>query len=288
MIRLSDFFIGEYPIAESFGENTPVYVARYNIQGYPGIRIKCPTNTLVLAAADGFVLETGFEEANKGKYVILQHNGFQTVYGHLNSILVQVDEKLVAGQLLGHSNRSGLTDIECIFFGVIPTDAAGHKTQDNGYNGYIDPMGDEIEWNAKNLKEPVVKSDVIDEMKLTSREYAVLNAQATNYKVLVSFLQQQTTFDEFLKEIGHAPVNLTLTPDDSAGGEAIISYLTEMANHFEELNGTIAQLESKVNETQPQAAVDEILRDIPNPVIKKKGFLSRWKQALLNFALTDL
>lgn len=281
MYRLQDFFIGDYPITEYFGANPAIYTARYNIQGYPGIRIGCPTLTPILSTSDGFVLETGFEEAGKGKYITIVHDGYLTTYGHLNDILVQKDEKVTSGQLIGHSNQSGLTESPCLYFGIAPCDGGGTKTVENGYSGYIDPMGDEVEWDVKNLKEPVTKNDLLDKMTLDSHEYAVLNAQATNYKVLISFLKQKTTFDEVLKGAGRAPVNLDLTPDDSAGGEAVTFYLSTIADDFEELNTTIEELQKTPQKLQPVVPSPTI------PLVKGDSFLVKLKSAIKRFIFAD-
>lgn len=275
--KLGDIFIGEHSPVEFFGANPPVYIARYNLQGYPGIRIKMPSLTPILSGADGFILETGFEEAGKGKYITIVHDGFLTTYGHLNDILVQKDERVVSGQLIGHSNQSGFTDIPCLYFGVAPCDNTGKKTEDNGYGGYINPMGDLITWEVKNLKEPVTKGETLDKMTIPSAEYTTLMAQSANYRVIQGFLKQ-TDFDDFIKEAGRLPINLDLTPDDTTGGESVVLYLRSLADEFDNMYNQIKELK-----TAAKATPIKVIGKIEKPIEKGKSFLVRLLVGLRDF-----
>lgn len=282
MYRLSDFCIGDFPVSEYFGADPATYNARYGIQGYPGIRIKMPTLTPILASAAGFVLETGMEEAGKGKYITLVHEGYLTSYGHLNDILVQKGEKVIEGQLIAHSNQSGLTDYPCLYFGVAPCDAAGNKTSENGYGGFIDPMGDGVEWDIKNLKEPITKADVAQNMTTTSDEYSILSAQATNYRIILNFLKAQTNFDEYLKEQGRPPINLQADPKDPEGGHAAVLYLSAVADDVEQMNEEMQQLQHELGEqkTPEQIAAETELK---SPIAKKPTIFVKLKHAIGRF-----
>lgn len=287
MYRLSDIFIGDYQVVEYFASNPAVYNARYDIQGYPGIRISMPSLTPILAGADGFVVETGFEEAGKGKFITLRHEGFLTTYGHLNDILVQKDERVVSGQLIAHSNQSGLTEIPCLYFGVAPCDNAGTKTEDNGFGGYIDPLGELVDWDVKDIKEPVTKAELLDEMKLSSKEYSILSAQATNYKVIISFLKQ-TSFEDFLKEAGRVPVNLDLTPDDSTGGESVTLFLRALDEEYNNLNKRVEDLEKEIEEIKKERVAEEPKKEkdeekVENASSEKPGIVIRLLHAVKNF-----
>lgn len=291
MYRLSDIFIGDYQVVEYFASNPAIYSARYDIQGYPGIRVSMPSLTPILAGADGFVVETGFEEAGKGKFITLRHDGFLTTYGHLNDILVQKDERVVSGQLIAHSNQSGLTEIPCLYFGVAPCDPAGTKTEDNGFGGYVDPLGELVDWDVKDVKEPVTKSDVIgDKMELSSQEYSILNAQATNYKVIISFLKQ-TGFEEFLQANDRLPVNLDLTPDDSTGGESVSLFMRALATEFEAMFKLTEDLTRKQEEIKKANLVEAKpdKRKVIEPPVKKNspsGFFHRALEAVRDFIFT--
>jgi len=72
-----------------------------------GVDIACPMNTWVGAAASGTVIAAGWGGAI-GKYIkIDHHNGYKTVYGHLNKICVCKGQKVKRGQLIGRSGKTG-------------------------------------------------------------------------------------------------------------------------------------------------------------------------------------
>lgn len=269
MYRLGDCFIGDYVVSEFFGSSPAVYNARYGTQGFTGIRIKCPTLTPILSAADGIIHEVSFEEAGKGKFIVIIHDGFKTTYAHLNDQLVEKGQTVIAGQLIGHSNQSGLAEYPCLYFSVTPCDAAGNNTEDNGYNGAIDPLGPEISWDVQNLKEPNTRANTEEKMTLTPKEYAALNAQATNYRVIVSYLKQKTEFDSFLVEQGRTPVSPEMTPDDPKGGEAVNLYLDTIADEFESLTDEITSL---TGEEPPE-----------EDIVKKDSYLVRFFHGVKRF-----
>lgn len=291
MYRLSDIVIGDYPISEFFGANPATYSARYNIKGYPGIRFKCPTRTPILAGAAGYVLETGMEEAGKGKFITLVHDnidqGFLTTYGHLNDILVQKGERVSSGQLIAHSNQSGLAEYPCLYFGIAPCDSAGTKSLDNGYGGYIDPMGNDVEWDIKNLTEPLTKAEAAQQITISSDEYSILNAQAANYRIILNFLKAQTMFDDYLKEQSRAPINLQANPSDPEGGHAAVLYLSSVADDVDELDRELEEMRTKVdgtdesNKKEIQFPKDPIQPEMP--LVKKPNLFIRFMHGIKRF-----
>ncbi|HEX9059145.1 MAG TPA: M23 family metallopeptidase [Clostridia bacterium] len=279
MIHLSDIFIGDFPVAEYFAANPEVYTARFNLQGCPGIRFKCPTLTPILATAPGYVLETGFEEAGRGKFITLVHDGFLTRYSHLNDILVTANEKVIAGQLIGHSNQSGLTDFPCLLFEVAPCDKAGNKTEQNGYGGAIDPLNDNlITWDIRGLKEPITKQATAETMEISSEEYATLSAQATQLKVIINALKKEFTFDDYIQEIGEEPVDLTTNPSDSTIGQKVHNYLTTIAEEMEKEEQELPQETKEVAQTELPVI----------PLAKPEPFLLRLWHGFSKFLFTTV
>jgi murein DD-endopeptidase MepM/ murein hydrolase activator NlpD len=66
-------------------------------------------NTEVLAPRDGKVIETGTLEIY-GHFVIIDHDGgYQSVYGHLNEILVSEGQMVDAGEVIALSGNSGIS-----------------------------------------------------------------------------------------------------------------------------------------------------------------------------------
>jgi hypothetical protein len=79
------------------------------IRHHNGVDIKAPFNSYVAAAADGTVMLAGWNDGF-GKCVIIDHaQGYRTLYGHLNEILVHVGEKVKQHQMIGRVGITGRT-----------------------------------------------------------------------------------------------------------------------------------------------------------------------------------
>lgn len=72
-----------------------------------GIDFIAEKGTKVLAVADGIVEDTGFN-IDDGNYIILKHrDGYETLYMHLEEILVKVGDKIVMGDEIGTVGITG-------------------------------------------------------------------------------------------------------------------------------------------------------------------------------------
>ncbi len=92
-----------------------------------GIKIAVPLDTPVRAAADGVVAYTGNGVAGLGGLVIVKHgDGWTTVYGHADKILVQRGQSVRQGQSIALSGQTGFADRPELHFemrkGRTPTD----------------------------------------------------------------------------------------------------------------------------------------------------------------------
>jgi len=251
--ELSDVFIGNFPVTQDFGANPDVYAARYGLRGHNGTDFGCPSLTPVLAAADGFVSESGFDAGGYGNYVKIVHNGYLTLYGHLNDIAVKLGDKLIKGQLIGHSNNTGFSSGPHLHFGVAPCDAKGVKTQpDNGFSGYIDPQGPDCHWTISNPTAPVLPSDNIpSEIPVPTDDFNRAVAQGTNYKVIAQYALQNGAND-FLENSGQGMIDLTNNPNDPKGGEKVAMWIGDLLGQIRALN-TATQ---KAPDTSLTPAVD--------------------------------
>lgn len=110
--------------------------------GHNGIDYKFPSNTPVVAAADGKVdfegwgIKDPWTLAMGGIYVRLKHNdGTFTGYAHLSKTVVDKGRTVKQGQIIGYSGATGQATGPHLHFEVIP------KTQDwkNGYSARINP-----------------------------------------------------------------------------------------------------------------------------------------------------
>ena len=99
-------FRGDYPITQKYGEIIPGVTV--NNRPHTGIDYGCPKGTPILASNDGEVMAAGWDLTGFGFRVILKHpDGRATLYGHLDSIGVNVGEKVKQGQEIGVSGDTG-------------------------------------------------------------------------------------------------------------------------------------------------------------------------------------
>lgn len=75
---------------------------------HKGIDLHIRNNDTIYAAYDGKVRLTNYEARGYGNYVILRHpNDLETVYGHLNRILVKPNQTVKAGQAIALGGSTG-------------------------------------------------------------------------------------------------------------------------------------------------------------------------------------
>ncbi|MEL6660854.1 MAG: M23 family metallopeptidase [Bacteroidota bacterium] len=78
-------------------------------QMHRGLDWVAPLGTPVKAAGSGIVLEAG-DKGNYGKCVIIVHDEiYQTLYAHLRSIDVAVNQEIQAGAIIGQVGSTGLS-----------------------------------------------------------------------------------------------------------------------------------------------------------------------------------
>ena len=73
-----------------------------------GIDLKLNVGDSVVSTFDGMVRIAKTQKGGYGKYVVVRHNnGLETVYGHLNKILVEQGQTVKAGEMLGEGGNTG-------------------------------------------------------------------------------------------------------------------------------------------------------------------------------------
>jgi len=74
---------------------------------HKGIDLAAPLGTEVIAARDGAVAQLGFDPI-LGKMIIVDHEaGYQTIYGHLAEIHVQLNDEVRSGMIIGTVGTTG-------------------------------------------------------------------------------------------------------------------------------------------------------------------------------------
>ena len=127
-------------INQGFGEN-PDFYKPFNLPGHEGIDFYADMDANVYAAAPGAVIQANHPDNHPyGLQIRINHQvgktAFQTVYAHLDQVLVSPGDKVQAGQLIAHADNTGNS------FGShlhLTLKITGAKTP--GYPlGIVDPM----------------------------------------------------------------------------------------------------------------------------------------------------
>ena len=73
-----------------------------------GLDLKVNIGDTIVAAFDGKVRIVKYERRGYGKYVVISHdNGLETVYGHLSKQLVEENQLVKAGEVIGLGGNTG-------------------------------------------------------------------------------------------------------------------------------------------------------------------------------------
>ena len=108
-------------------------------RNHKGLDIAAPGGTEIYAAADGVVIAAGWNSGGYGNVVQIAHDdGYQTVYGHMSSVLVSTDQEVRRGQLIGLVGTTGNSTgnhchFEVRYLGVCKNPANYLNTTDFAY-----------------------------------------------------------------------------------------------------------------------------------------------------------
>jgi len=100
------------------------------IQFHTGIDFEMPEGEVVMAAADGIVVESIFD-SQRGNYVVVKHgNIYTTSYSHLRNAVVKAGDKIEKGQTLGYVGSTGWSTGAHLHYEVLKK---GHPVDPIGY-----------------------------------------------------------------------------------------------------------------------------------------------------------
>lgn len=111
---MSDFRFEVWPteyrrITQHFGVN-PNYYATFDLPGHDGVDIMALSGSRVYCVASGIVVRAHrqAEKHNYGIFVEVEHaEGYRTTYAHLEEILVEEQQSVRAGTVLGSADSTG-------------------------------------------------------------------------------------------------------------------------------------------------------------------------------------
>jgi murein DD-endopeptidase MepM/ murein hydrolase activator NlpD len=89
------------------------------IKKHQGIDIEGLRSQKVYAAADGVIVEIGYQHF-LGNYVKIKHLlGYETIYGHLEEFIVEPNAQVYQGQIIGYCGSTGRTTGVHLHFSII-------------------------------------------------------------------------------------------------------------------------------------------------------------------------
>lgn len=84
-----------------------------------GIDLANVTGTAIIASMAGVVVDIENRPAGYGKYVVIRHDrGYQTLYGHLNTISVREGQRVLQGQTIGTMGSTGRSTGSHLHFAI--------------------------------------------------------------------------------------------------------------------------------------------------------------------------
>lgn len=137
------FQFGEtYKISQVFGVNPQIY-KRFGLKAHNGIDWATPYKTSICAIANGTVIDVGNEgwRTGYGRYIKIQHEGYQSTYGHLKLYFVQKGDQVKQNNKIGLADNTGFSTGHHLHLTIKETDASGNVlNKTNGYLGAINPL----------------------------------------------------------------------------------------------------------------------------------------------------
>lgn len=180
----------ELGYSQLFGGNASWYKP-FGLIGHNGIDIPTPVGTRLLSCINGKVSETANDPKGYGVYVKIENDDCGVLYAHLKDFHLKVGDKVKAGDFVGFAGNTGNSTGPHLHFGIHPIP----RDRSNGYAGYIDPFGKDVEWvNSLNedikpsmsvKKEEIIDKSIIEEKPLISHSSASQPQTKTEVRPLI-------------------------------------------------------------------------------------------------------
>ncbi|WP_051254266.1 M23 family metallopeptidase [Arenibacter latericius] len=109
--------LAQFPAAVPLGKGNYSISSNYGIRTHPisqnekthfGIDLSAPAGTTVHATASGTIKEVVYSKKGYGTHIVIWHRfGFETLYGHLEKVLVHKGESIAQHQIIGTVGSTG-------------------------------------------------------------------------------------------------------------------------------------------------------------------------------------
>ncbi len=262
MIKLSDIYIGNFPVTQNFGENPDMY-KKFGLAGHNGVDWGTPEGTLVVSPFDGEVKETGYDQYGYGNYckIVNWEMLCYVIMGHQKQVVVSQGQKVVSGQLVGYADNTGNSTGNHLHLGLYKVDSQGLKlNSDNGYGGAINPLDGRIaKWEIKNLTQPIKPDEAQETFLCPKKTFEDLVAKCTKYDQLIldynNLLVDKGKIEAERNEVLSKLTNLT---------DATAKQIEGLNQQIEQLTANSAKLTEKIDELTKQLNLsdDEKLKQI--------------------------
>lgn len=165
-------FIGDFPLSQTFGNKLIIngvdIYAQFGMLGHNGLDYAVPSGTILTSCINGTVIENGYDKDGYGYYLKIENDYCGVIYAHMKKKSDYLPGmKVPVGAEIGISGNTGNSTGSHLHFGVFPKP----RDRSNGYAGYIDPLGDQIEWVDSLVEEDNTLSKLQE--KITSLEKSI-------------------------------------------------------------------------------------------------------------------
>lgn len=174
--------------------------SRYGPRGrhfHPGIDIELNTGDMVVAAFDGKIRYARYNNGGYGNLIIIRHyNGLETYYGHLSKIIVEENQYVKAGDLLGLGGSTGRSTgshlhFECRYNGVHFNPekviswsearlSATNVLVSGGRFYAINDLNDSVNHSLKAINDTKLENKTAYNKELNESKLAKINEKANN------------------------------------------------------------------------------------------------------------
>lgn len=106
-------------MTSAFGDREDLYFGENNLKNHTGIDLAMPEGTKVVASLGGKVEKVVYTDWGYGRYVVLNHGGYYTLYGHCSELLVTEGQYVQSGEVIAKVGSTGWSTGNHLHFEVI-------------------------------------------------------------------------------------------------------------------------------------------------------------------------